>query len=324
MEFKEFTRKVSDGVQQFLGKEVTVSVHNIRKNNGVYMTGMTLSGRESNMSPTVYLESFYDEYGKGKTMASVVRDIVKIYERTRVHGDVNMDFFANYKRVEKQIFCKIINYEKNRDVLQKMPHRRCLDLAVVCYLAYTNEFIGNGTIQIYKSHMKNWKIDEQQLIDRAIENTKTVLGHQWMDMPDLMEDMLMEEFRARAAENPEIGEQISKEEAKALVKHAINDMMKGNNRGPMCVVTNRQRCMGAICILFQDVLDEMAERMGGDFVILPSSVHEVILVPGTEQRSGERLKGMVREINAGQVEAQEVLSDNIYYYNHCSKEIVLL
>ncbi len=94
---------------------------------------------------------------------------------------------------------------------------------------------------------------------------------------------------------------------------------------PMKVLTNSKRSSGAVCILYPGVLEEVAaERMGGDFYIIPSSVHEVILLPDDGRLLEENLKEMIFEVNRTKVDPEEVLSDNLYYYDAERKETRLL
>lgn len=324
MDFTTFTEKVTKGVQQFLGDQVDVSVRDIRKNNGIFLKGMTMFAKGSNMSPTIYLNDFFEEYNRGKALSSVVGDIVKIYDKTKVHGNMNMDFFLDYEKVRKQIYCRLINYEKNKDILEEIPHKKYLDMAVVCYFGYTNEIIGNGTIMIHESHLESWNIKKEELIEWALENTEKTLGFQCLNMMDIMRGMLLEGLCAENGETDDFKDEESEEMTMECAEKIVDNMLEEKGKGPMYVVTNRHKCLGAICMIFDSVLSKMAEKMGEGFVILPSSVHEVILVSGKEAASAEHLKEMVTEINTTQVEPQEVLSNNVYYYDNIRHKVIML
>lgn len=324
MEFTTFTEKVSEGVQKFLGAQVEVAVRDIRKNNGIYLTGMTIFNKESNLSPTVYLNAFYEDYQNGKPLSGVVSDIAKIYEDTKVGGRINMDFFGDYERVKKQLFCKLVNYEKNKEMLKEAPHRKFEDLAIVCYYAYANEIIGNGTILIYNVHMKKWGINDGQLLLDALENTEKNLGYQWYNMLDMMRDMLKENLQNERGLADIDEDEFSPEMAEDLAEQIIEGLQNESGKGPMYVVTNRGKYLGAICMIFDSILQDMAKIMQSDFIILPSSVHEIILVPEADGGEICHLKEMVREINQTQVEPQEILSDNVYYYDREKHKLTML
>lgn len=93
---------------------------------------------------------------------------------------------------------------------------------------------------------------------------------------------------------------------------------------PMRVLTNSKRVHGAACILYPGVLDEVAQETGGSFFILPSSVHEVIILPDAGNGDGERLKEIIRMVNTTQVAPEEVLSDTLYRYDTAEKMVVMV
>lgn len=310
MEFKEFNKQVVQALEQFLGKGAIVSVRDIYKNNGILLHGLTIMDGQSNLWPTIYLDDLYQEHLKGTALGSIIKEILHIYENSRVKGKVSMDFFRDYEQTRRKIFCKIINYEKNVEMLREVPFRRYEDLAVVCYYAYVSELVGNGSITIRREHLETWQIDEKQLFQEAMENTRRELPYQWYNMNAMVRELCKEE----TCEEEDI------EECADLLWEEI---FPGKKASPMYVVTNHNKYFGAICMIYEDMLEEMGERIGSDYVILPSSIHEVILVAAGHM-SAEKLRAMVREVNELHVDPQEVLSDNVYYYNRSLRRLSLL
>ncbi len=89
----------------------------------------------------------------------------------------------------------------------------------------------------------------------------------------------------------------------------------------MYVLTNRQRLNGACCILYQDVLKQVAGRLGDSLYILPSSIHEVIAIPASASGNPKELSQLVQEINIAEVAPEEILSDHAYYYDRELDEV---
>ena len=87
------------------------------------------------------------------------------------------------------------------------------------------------------------------------------------------------------------------------------------------VLTNKSRMFGAACMLYPGVFQQAAREIEGDFFVLPSSVHEVLLLSPGNVFDREGLRRLVREINETQVEPYEVLSNNVYYYDSEKAEI---
>lgn len=254
MDLKQFSDRTADGVRRFLGPDANVRVREVRKNNGIVLHGMTVTDKRSNLSPTIYMEPFYDAYQAGKPFGEIVQDIVKIYEETKIRGKVDMDFFADYEKTRKRIFCKLINYERNRELLGEVPHIRYLDLAIVCYYSYVSDMVGSGTITIRNSLLDTWQIGEQQLLQEAMDNTEKTLRCRWYDMKAMMRSIVKECGGIETAKHPE------------LSGEACGDSMY--------VVTNCDKYFGAACMISEKSMRRMGEIIGGDFLILPSSIHE--------------------------------------------------
>ena len=86
----------------------------------------------------------------------------------------------------------------------------------------------------------------------------------------------------------------------------------------MFIATVPDKNSGAGVLAYQDFMDQAAEKIGGDFYVIPSSIHEILLVPDNGEVQAEGLKEMVQEVNATEVSPEEKLSDNVYHYD--SKE----
>ena len=83
----------------------------------------------------------------------------------------------------------------------------------------------------------------------------------------------------------------------------------------MYVLSNQKRVFGAAGLLYDRVLSDAGVRLEDDFYVLPSSVHEVILVPDHVAGSEKELRIMVHEVNHTQVEPEEILSESVYHYD---------
>lgn len=79
---------------------------------------------------------------------------------------------------------------------------------------------------------------------------------------------------------------------------------------------------GAKAILYPNVVEKIADKFHGDFYILPSSIHELLIYEGGKGANNEYLVNMVREINSTQVAPEEQLSDNVYHYHDGDFEII--
>lgn len=308
MEFTSFKTLVRDEVAKRTGEQFRVRINDVTKNNGVVLSGITMLQDDNNISPTIYLNKYYEAYENGDiTLRCIVDEVLDTYERNKVNQSVDMRFFMNYERIKDRIIFKLIHAERNKELLKDIPHIRYLDFAVVFQCLISDEMFGNATIMIHNAHLKIWEITENELYEKAIKNTPVLQKYDIKTMKDVLcEMMLLEEMEGK--------EILNKNEY-------IEDLQDAT---PMYVLSNRTRVQGASCILYPNILKDFASAVKSDFYILPSSVHEVILLPAQGDEDKEGLKRMVCEVNETQVEREEVLSDSVYYYSQEKGELSIL
>lgn len=304
MQYTEFMEKTRKSVSDYLGKDVSVEIKEVTKNNGVILQGLVINSKEESLSPTIYLNGFYEDLKDGRPFSDIVCAIADIYQDNRIAGKINLDFFADYNAVKGRIFIKVINYEKNKKLLENLPCKRFLDLAVVCYYAYMNDFLGKGSIQIEIDHLDKWGISEETLFQDAERNTAMNLGAEIKGMDEVIKDMLRENFGGEAGKLAEMAEQARQE-------------------APMYIMTLKGRYFGAACIYNRELLQSFAAVHNTNFYILPSSIHELILLPDDGREEVKALKSMVEEVNADHVAPEEQLSNNVYYFDRFDSKVSL-
>lgn len=285
MRYREFVEALQGELESRLG-EAAVTFQKVTKNNEVTKDCFLISESGYDISPAVYIEEYYREFRDGMSLKEAADKIAEVYKECRSGLSLDAGSFCEFEKVRSSVFCRLINRGKNRKLLQNVPYVPYLDLAVVFYYAQENKTIGSGTVLIHSEHMQFWNITEQTLWNQARENTRRCTPAKLYTMKDLLLEMVPE------GENMDLR----------------------NEDVPMHVLTNEKRYQGACGILYDPVLQEAAQKLGS-FYVLPSSVHECILVPENASPQPEELMAMVHEINLTQVPPEEVLSDHIYHYD---------
>ena len=284
MDYQNFKIKLVELVQKEISDITEISLERIPKNNGIYMEGMVFSREGENISPVIYVEEYYQYWKKGVSMEKLVEKIVWTYSHFKPLARVTDDFFKDYDRLKSRIFYKIINYEKNRELLKKIPHRRILDLAMVFYYQ-VDEVEPPATIMIQNSHLSMWDVTPEELEENAIKYTCLCLPAEFLTMAQLA----------------------------GMDEEDVNDVLDEESC-PMYILTNKKRRYGAGTIFYPGIMEQAQKLLGDNFYILPSSIHECILIPEEGNYDQDRLAEMVTEINEQHVDAREVLSDQAYYY----------
>ena len=292
MEISTFKIKVQKAVREVLGAEYTVELREVCKNNGVVLQGLMIRKKEENVTPTIYLNSFWEAYEGGVTFADIIKKIISIYRADGIGRNIDVSFFRDFEKVKDKLCFRLVNRDKNAEQLEKMPYIPVLDLAICFYYPFDEGGIENGMIPICRSHQENWKVTDRELLEYAMKNTPGLFPAEVIPMENALEDLLRE-----------------------LPEEMLKDILR---KISMQILTNSRKTYGACSILYPGMLEQMAERMGGDFYLIPSSVHEFLLLPREQGRSEEELKSMVEEVNRTELPPEEVLSDHVYIY--CSRE----
>lgn len=304
MKKKEFAAKVQAEISERLGSDYKVSVKEVVKNNGVVLQGLLIYEKTQNVTPTIYLEAFQERYEKGEDWDSIVDKILKLYRDGVPAKPVDMEFFRDFDRVKNRIAYKLINARRNKELLKEIPHISFLDLAVCFYYAFDHEALGNGSILIRNIQVENWNTNTVELLKLAQKNTKKMFGVEVEDMGNLLARMICRD--------------LSGESMEALEGLELQEAV------PMKILSNRRRLYGASAMILPGVLQKIAEEMDANLYILPSSVHEVILMADTGREEPKVLREMVEEVNGTQVLPEEILSEHVYYYDRDKKEISMI
>ena len=298
MEYKEFVEYIKMNAGDIAGEGGNITINHVIKNNGCEMDGLVIMEKGKDIAPTIYLDSFYELYTNGENIKNIIRQIEVIYEQNKNNVTFDVNILKHFDTIKDKIVYKVVNYRSNEKLLEQVPHKRILDLAVVFYCLLDNEYGRSATALIYNNNLKNWNVTIDDVYKAALKNTP---------------DLLHSKISSMAALFEKCGVNVDGEEVD-LKDYVPSDMY---------VLTNESKLNGAACILYENVLYDFAQKLGADLYILPSSVHEVILLPKLSMFEKDELVNMVKEVNTEGVAADEVLSDHVYEYNRTERLITM-
>ena len=296
MTYQEFCDTTVSLVRLALPENATADLSCILKNNDTRLHAITIHTEDVNISPTIYLEQFYERYNQGTDLKAIVDQILTIWQESEPKASVDVSFYSSYENVKERLAFKLINLSRNEELLKDVPHLPYLDLAIVFYCLVNESLQGSATILVRNAHLAQWNKTVEDLFQQAEKNTPRLLAAELHDMNELLRSFpdLPEPFPP--SEEPD---------------------------NSMFVLSNRLKLNGASCILYKDMLKTISLHFQSDFYILPSSIHEVILLPAETNDAYEPLTHMVREVNASQVASDEILSDHVYYYSRESQALCM-
>lgn len=292
LNYDKFKRELLKRVRENAGEDMKVEIAAIQKNNGIQKEAIVFSDKEDNLQPVIYLDSIYSQYRAGTELSVCVGFTVGV---CRSVMDLNIDMaYKTWEDVRGKIEVTAINKDWNADAMSGIPHREFLDLVLYCRVIIDRN--GNGVAStIVRSHMlRAWGISEEELWEAAFSNLKT----EEFDIKDVNE-VLGFIFR----------------------EGGLSGTLDKNEFEPVLyVLTNKYQNRGAVGMLRTDLLEKFAEQGGCDLYILPSSIHEVLLLKDDEMPVDE-LRRMVRSVNRGVVDEMDRLSDEVYYYRRGSGKV---
>lgn len=293
-----FAETIKSMIENFYGHDnnYTIKINKVTKNNGLNMTGITIHNEENNITPVIYLDRYFMEYKNGKTIDNICNEIVQVYEKNKVQKDFSIEQITDFNNVKNKICFKLVNRKKNAELLTDAPYVEYQDLAIIFYILVSKEKNNVASITIRNAFMNMWNVDVKTLYHIAKKNTQRL-------------------FKGAIETIAEIISNSTDTLDEDIVKTFFDTDI------PMYVATNVSKLNGACIILYDGVLKKFAEKIGSDFYILPSSVHEMLFVPVNEDMDARCLIQIVKEVNATGVLPDEVLSDNVYMY-HADKDFI--
>ncbi len=308
MTFEAFKTVIEKELSEELkAEETSVSVKAVTKNNGVKRYGISFKDNKGIVCPVIYLESFYNRFTAGKTIGDIIYEIKELFYEYRLTEPVNFEYIYDFDKVKDSIYMRVLNAENNEEIMKKAPFLTMEDLIAVFYIKIKNEAIGEGSILVHKEFMEYWNTDITQIAIEAIKNEKK----QHYDLVSM--GSILQEYIDNSDDLPED------------VREEFLERLNLCDKLPVYILTNKDRYYGAAKIFDVDVMLELKDKMGSDFYIIPSSVHELILVPDNTEKgcvSSERLNEIVKEVNMTEVSPCDVLSDHIYYFDSSIKKVM--
>lgn len=295
MDYSEFKETIQSMIKDRLGEDFEIRVFEVRKNNGIFLDNLSIRRKEDVISPCIYLQFYYGEYINGRTMDELADEMIDYYRRS-LPRHFDLEKFLTDESIRSHLVCRLVNTKRNSVLLDECPHIPYLNLSVIFYLLFDDPEIGAGAIVIRNSNISELHLKEEELPELAFRNMKRLLPADLIAMDDLIREL--------RSGNPE-----GEEEGRCGTDGS--DLKDGDDL-PLYVLTNARRSFGAAWIMDPDVLKDISGKLGDDFYVLPSSVHECMILPAHLQGDPCSLAQMVEEINESQVAPEEILSDNVY------------
>lgn len=275
-------------------------IHQVVKNNGIVLDGLIIRREGEMISPNIYLNSYFESYQMGKPLTVIMEEIIYQYNLFKDEQNIRLADIWDFAAIKQDIVLRLVNYDRNRELLKTCPHKRYLDLAITFRMVLDWDCMGIGSSIVTTDVFDHWGVSLEDLYKLALENTMRAFPWRM----DSLATVIMECMKRQLPE-----------EKLVEVREDFKLLENTENEVSMYVLSNENGMNGATCILYDAVLKNFAKAQGCNIYILPSSIHEVLLVPENVETDAATLEEMVSDANHSAVGLIDLLSDHVYYYD---------
>ena len=290
----QFYTNLTETLKENLGTDWTIELHtNVILNNGTTHIALILYKNGEKLHPQIYLERFFEDYKRGKTMKEILQDVMTTYEEAL--KNINPDSLSgieDWEQVKGRLAFRLLSKERNKETLENYVYKEFLDLAAIVTFCAEIDEQGVKAIRVTHDLAERWNVSKEEILQAAEENTEDLF-------PVRMEPILDTLCRVADISRDDLPEEVLAEEDSPQIM----------------VLTNYLGVNGATVLLYDSFLQQVYEKLRGKFIILPSSIHEVIVMPLASAPPITDSQKMVEQINRSAVKEEEILSDSVYLYD---------
>ena len=299
-----FKNVVLAELRKSCGEDARIEWMEPRKNNGIQRMAVSIYQERESVGSVCYVDTYFERYCDGELLEKLAKEIRGMCFSQLMKERPQVPDLGDFEVVKDKVFMRLINAEMNQEFLQTAPHIRILDLAFVFGIFLGDYREGSMTAMISSQHVRLWGITQETLYYYATRNTVRLFPASLVSIGDVLVECI-----GGMAE----GDSVDSE--KTASKAHVDDV-------PLWILSNDRQVCGAGAAFYEGELRRAAETVGAErLVIIPSSVHEMLLVPMEDGNPWKRLKKVITEVNETMLQKEEWLSDHAYLYEKESNRL---
>ncbi len=303
MVYETFQETITTKLRERLGDEYRLLLQKIPKNNGLTLNGLSISPRDQAVAPTVYLNQYYEQFQNGRPLDALADEIVSVYRANSAVTHTDFSMLEDFSGLRDKVVYRLVHTLSNQKLLEDVPSVPYLDLSIVFYLYLKQGPLRQMTALIHNRHMRMWNTSPEELYALACANTQRLMPAELKTMAQVIKDMAKEHL------------------GKDYQEDLMEKILPRHEDAPMFVLTNSVGLHGAAAMLYPCALKGAADSFQKDLVILPSSIHEVLLIPYEDSLDFRELSDMVININREHVPLEDRLSNHVYFYSRLLNKV---
>ena len=297
---KEFYDEIINAIREEIPEEIRdmmeVDIREIVKANDTVLHGVVIKAPEQVIVPTIYIEDCIKQLPEDFAMKDLAEAIVSLYQVGMRETPAIESFSLEFDDIKDKLVVQLAEVDRNRDRLKELAYKP-LDngMVMLAYVVVQEDERGSMRFAVTKDIVEGQNYDIDKMFETAMKNNEPVL----VDISDaIFSDGI--EF----AEN--------------LFDKEMGDKLPDG----MYTLTNSSTNLGAAVLYYPDIQKRIGDMLQNSYYVLPSSIHEVMILPCSVNDNPEFLRKMVKEANETAVNPQEVLSDRIFMYDREKERLV--
>lgn len=297
---KEFYDEIINAIREEIPEEIRdmmeVDIREIVKANDTVLHGVVIKAPEQVIVPTIYIEDCIKQLPEDFAMKDLAEAIVSLYQVGMRETPAIESFSLEFDDIKDKLVVQLAEVDRNRDRLKELAYKP-LDngMVMLAYVVVQEDERGSMRFAVTKDIVEGQNYDIDKMFETAMKNNEPVL----VDISDaIFSDGI--EF----ADN--------------LFDKEINDKLPDG----MYTLTNSSTNLGAAVLYYPDVQKRIGDMLQNSYYVLPSSIHELMILPCSVNDNPEFLRKMVKEANETVVNPQEVLSDRVFMYDREKERLV--
>jgi hypothetical protein len=297
MDYQEFLEAIQERILEFFPKEyeqAQVLIHQVMKNNDTALDAVIIRNEQDTVTPQIYLSDLFAKHQMGMSMDEVLKTIADTYMEHHNPPIFNTaEQIQNYEHMKDLLRVQLINKESNGERLSHTPHWDIenTDLTAVLRIYLPSPQTDMATILVTDKLVSTWGQEPDALYQQALANT-------------------IEQNPPKIASLINII--CSLQEESNAWQEIPNFTMEPYEQ---YVLSNSSNYFGASVLLYPEVLKQLSQNTNSNLFILPSSIHELILMRDNGDMDAAELQAMVASVNKTELVPEDILSDEVYYYD---------
>ena len=281
LSYQEFSVCVREYLKKHISPGVEMTTGRRNRRGGKLKDTVEFHGKGDNFGRVFYIEDMYMEYLQGASPEVIADGVLQMCTGGLPDGVLRI---LDYEQVKEHLTLRLVNFEKNREVLDDFIYRPFLDLALTCRVVCPAEENVLRTMAVSYALLERWGVSEEEVFSQA-------------------EDCM------RRYEPPVL------RPLRDILPYKDPDRMSSSRESDLYILTTRSGISGASALLTSENVQMLAEQLDRDILVLPSSIHEMLLLPDWGEWEVSALRKIVEDVNRNVVPEEDYLSDNIYRYS---------